>query len=473
MFNIIKPLSEKRTVLISLVLLFLVIPTQASEVKIHALLQTSSDQLIKKIDDYFLFNSVYEKVMPSVNYEGELPISLEQANFKVQLGPVITKKIEDTNTLLSSIDEISTKAAIKNLRIQGIIEKEINGIKFKIKIDSECKDVNFELITSGNQIESQISSSGIITKLNYLGEKINFKPFSCTAVQGIESYLTEKIIELLKNRISLQELVAEKINHEINDKIQNFKKTETEKANKLFQQMDPDIKVVFGSQKFYKDYISTEIELQTSAESLLPETQQRILTPHTGKQSALVIDKLDLEFLIKNALHKKIKNTKLSSNEIPALKKLLNSRFKQFFVWPALMKRPKGLPLEFVPTIESFSFALAIEQVINQVNFKVTVGQWAIDQLKPMVYFRSAADFQSKSDSELQLVRLNNSYVWSNEYLKSKNVSQRISLGLVNSTLENLIQEKINNEILQNKNSFLKLIQSYYLSRDNILEIVL
>ena len=206
--------------------------------------------------------------------------------------------------------------------------------------------------------------------------------------------------------------------------------------------------------------------------SIDPEIQLNLEGTSAANETSVFINKIELEEIIQQVLAKKIKAMAYSSNDVPDLKKLLASRFKQFFIWPALLSRPKNKPLQLWPVLEKFEFDLFEKQQSDQINIKMTLGQWVVDDAEPMVYFRSQANLNNATKSQVLLSELNNSYVWNNSYLQKKCVSDRISISLVDSTLQKLVQEKINNIVLSQQDSFLKRIKSFYLN-SGVLQIYL
>ena len=476
MYKIVKSLSENRILHSSLVLFFSAQAIFASDIKIQSKLTLTSESILNGIDQSILQNSVFEKVLIGLKYEAEVPIVVDQLNLKFQMSGAKTQiqKDSELNYFSTNMPEIKISAHISNLQIHGIIDKIISGAHVKIKIDSDCKNISFDALLTENNFYTQIIRNAAETKYQYRDIKMNFNPFSCTQVHGIEDFVTDIAIRSLQDKLQLQNLVGEAVSKILNDKLNNLKSDGIQQANLFIQKIDSEATLMLGQSQLRSDEIQTPIEIQTSSDQQYRASDIMLATNKTNHTSnALVINKSDLEFLIQNAAAKKLKKIQYSSDEIPELKKLLQSRFKQFFIWPALMKRPKNLPLTLVPALESFSFNLPTEKETNQINFKIKVGHWIQDQKLPMVYFRSEADLYAQSTEKLTVAKLSNSYVWDQSYVSKNNVLERISLNLVNSAAQNLLQNTLNNQILSAQDSFLKNLKSVYLSKEGVLEIFL
>ncbi len=476
MYKIVKTLSENRILHSSLVLLFSAQAIFASDIKIQSKLVIENKLILNDIDQSILQNAAFEKTLTGLKYEAEVPIVVDQLNLKFQLSTAKTQiqKNNEQNYFSTDVAEIKISANISNLQIHGVIDKIISGAHVKIKIDSDCQNVFFDALLSDNNFATQIIQNTTETKYQYRDIKMNFKPFSCTQVHGIEDFVTDIAIRSLQDKLQLQNLVSDQVSKILNDKLNNFKSNAIQQVNSFVQKIDSTATLTLGQSQLRNDEIEIPIEIQTSSDQqYTPSAILLVSNKTTHVNNSLAINKTDFEFLIQNAAAKKLKKIQYNSDEIPELKKLLQSRFKQFFIWPALMQRPKNLPLTLAPALESFSFNLPTETETDQINFKIKVGHWVQDQKVPMVYFRSEADLHSQSTEKLTVAKLSNSYVWDQNYVSKNNVSERISLNLVNSAARNLLQNTLNNQILSAQDSFLKNLKSVYLSKDGVLEIFL
>jgi hypothetical protein len=480
MLKIFKTISENQILHTSLVLIFSAHTTLAFDIKVKSVLSLSEESVANRIDQSISQNLAFEKTLTGLKYDSEIPIFVDLANLKFQLSSPKTQmqKIGEQNYFVTDISEVKVDANISNLQIHGTIDKIINGAHLKIKIDSECKDINFEVIFSGNKLTNQISQNSTIAKYEYQNLKTSFKPFTCSHVQGIEDFVAQIATQSLQDQLQIQNFVGEEISKLINDKLNHSKSEAIQQAEIFLQKIDSTATLHIGTSSLNMNQVDggsvqIPIEIQTTSDKPYISAETNVRPSKNNHKDMILINKNDLEFLIQNASIKKLKSIQYSSNDVPELKKLLQSRLKQFFIWPALLRRPKAAPLTLAPVLEAFHFDLPVETETEQINFKLVVGHWVKDQDLPMVYFRSETDLLMRSTAKVLVSELVNSYVWDQQYLNKNQVSQRISLGLVNSAARNLLQSTVNNQILSAQNSFIKNLRSAFLSKDGTLQLYL
>lgn len=462
--------SEKSICALSLVLIFLSSKAYSDEVAIKAQLRIDQSIVATQVDQAIAENNHFSSVLTGLKYEDELPVYIDEARYDLSLGVAESVYLNQTQTLVTQVPEIKVSGAIPRVHIFGFITKVISGAQFNIKVASECRNINYEMIFAQNTITTKFSGQASESQFSFGETQFNLNPFTCTNVQGIEAYLTERVAQTLENKSMLQQMLSSQLDKVLKQQAGLLKQSSLVAVNDWLKKIDPDLYIGDAQLNMKNNFSAVDLILKTR--KVINYNPASATFQDAGREkTAFNISKSDFDFLIQNALAKKINTIQYSSDDIPEFKKLLSSRFKQFFIWPALMKRPKGLPLTLKPTLESFSTDIPTEQLQNTLNFKMQVGQWVFDSSQPMVYLRTKAQFQGNAVGGVSVLELKNSYVWDQDYLAGHNVSQRISLGLVNSAAENLIQEKINNLISTSNSSFMKKIKSLYLSADQLLEV--
>ncbi len=465
-------LSEKCICALSLVLIFFCSLAHSEEVEIKAQLLVDQSVIANEVDQMISQNNRISSSLTGLKYEDDLPVYIDETRFDLNLGPSQSKYLNESQTLLTKIPEIKISGFIPRIHIVGFITKMINGAQFNIKVDSECKNINYEIVFTENLIHTKFNSTSSESQFTFGATKSSVAPFSCSSVQGMDAFLTQRVGQVLENKVMLQQMLSSQLDRILKQQAGRVNESSLVAVNDLLKKIDPDLYVGHTQLNFSKEHTVMDLSLKTRSIVPYKTTNTVFKSAMQAKSSAAVsVSKQDFDFLIQNAMAKKLNVLEYSSDDIPEFKKLLSSRFKQFFIWPALMKRPKGQPLKLKPMLESFSTEIPTEQFQKNLNFKMQMGQWVLDSAQPMVYLRSNATFKADVSSTVRLQDLNNSYVWDQNYLSIHKVSQRISLGLVNSAAQGLIQDKINSVIPTSSQSFLKNVKYLYLSKDQILEL--
>lgn len=465
-------LSEKCICALSLVLIFLSSFAHSQEVEIKAQVLVDQSVIANQVDQVIAQNNRISSSLTGLKYEDELPVYIDETRFDLSLGTSQSTYLYESQTLLTKIPEIKISGFIPRVHIVGFITKMINGAQFNIKVDSECKNINYEIDFTENLINTKLSAASSESQFTFGATKSSIAPFSCSGVQGMDAFLTQRVGQVLENKVMLQQMLSSQLDQILKQQAGRVTDGSLVAVNEFLKKIDPDLYVSRTQLNFSKDHSVMDLTLKTRTVVPYKATNTIFKSTMQAKTNAAIsVSKQDFDFLIQNAMAKKINILEYSSDDIPEFKKLLNSRFKQFFIWPALMKRPKGQPLQLKPILESFSTEIPTELFQKNLSFKMQIGQWVLDSAQPMVYLRSNAAFKADVSNTVQLQDLNNSYVWDQNYLSAHHVSQRISLGLVNSAAQGLIQDKINSVIPTSSQSFLKNIKYLYLSKDQILEL--
>jgi hypothetical protein len=465
-------LSEKSICALSLVLIFFASNARSEDIEIKAQLLVDQSLIANQVDQVIAENNRISSSLAGLKYEDELPVYIDETSFDLSLGSSQSTYLKESQTLLTKIPEIRISGFMPRVHIVGFINKVINGVQFNIKVDSECKNIKYEIVFTDNHINTKFNSASSESQFTFGSTKSNITPFSCSAVQGMDAFLTQRVGHVIENKVMLQQMLSSQLDRILKQQAGRINETSLSTVNEFLKKIDPELYVSRTQLNFSNDYSVIELTLKTKSVTRYSVANPVFKSAMQAKtNAAIAFSKQDFDFLIQNAMAKKTNTLEYSSDDIPEFKKLLNSRFKQFFIWPALMNRPKGQSLILKPTVESFSTEIPTEQFQKNLNFKLQVGQWVLDSTQPMVYLRSNAKFKADVSSTVLLQDLNNSYVWDQNYLSAHQVSQRISLGLVNSAAQSLIQNKINSVMPTSSQSFLKNIKYLYLSKDQILEL--
>jgi len=358
-------------------------------------------------------------------------------------------EIEDEKSILAKIQGAEINFLVPHVSVDTTIVKYVEGVVVKIKVKSECSNINLNLKadwvnlklaqteTSKNPFDFGLEA----VDLDYQKPILTMNEFSCTNIQGLEAEIKENLFENFNQLNLYQEVFLKKLNELIQSKIQSsllsIKKTIRQNLNAIGLNEKLRVKSLNSQLMILQFSINKDLnsELQPIPEGLLLDKEQLIINVNKDDFTQFAID------MIKDKTRKNF----ISSKNIKAVNKLTQSRFQQFFVWPALMKRPKGQELIFKPTIESLKLNINENTFTNKVKIEFVTGLWTFDLNAPMVYFRSKfntdVSINQKQQLSMSIENLKSKAIWDANYLSDTKCSKRISTNIIDSISENTFNQ--------------------------------
>lgn len=142
--------------------------------------------------------------------------------------------------------------------------------------------------------------------------------------------------------------------------------------------------------------------------------------------------------------------------EVQGFRDLMDSRFKQFFAFPDLMRYPKNAPFAFSTTMAS-RVRLACDAGSRQLEARADIGSWMVLQqpqnsgslgLKPIVYFSLPSRLRAGKDFQPRVLSMSLSSKFHEKYVSEENPSTSIAHDTILESLqpefEKLLGQSVN-----------------------------
>lgn len=376
-----------------------------------------------------------------------VPISINNVQYNldwktVEFNPIANNNIQFA-LVLPQLDILVPK-----LEIDTYLVKEVNGAIIKVRIQSSCE--NIKLVTSTDAISilaaisgaaksDHVNMSANVTDINLGTPKLTVQNFMCSNITGFEDIVRDEILQQFARMDFYKPVLLSKINELLAGQVEKYA-AKVEKAIKdQVVTVDGLSAPLFSLLHVNEQFIDIGFVLND------PEATFSGVTNYTlNSDAVMVMDKSELQEYITQSLSAKLAKLSYSSKNISALDKLTRSRFKQFFVWPALMKLPKGQELILRPRLESLSFTLKPDSYVSSLNLTATTGIWVMARNEAMVYMRSnltTGSSVANTQIKTTIQSLKSSAVWDKNFLSKYNASKRISTSIVDSTAENFFND--------------------------------
>lgn len=130
--------------------------------------------------------------------------------------------------------------------------------------------------------------------------------------------------------------------------------------------------------------------------------------------------------------------------DVQGFRDLMDSRFKQFFAFPDLMRYPKNAPFAFSTTMAS-RVRLACEANTRQLEVRADIGSWMVLQqpqdsgslgLKPIVYFGLPTRLRAGKDFQPRVISMGLSSKFHEKYVAEENPSTDIAHDTILESLQ-------------------------------------
>jgi len=378
----------------------------------------------------------------NINLPDGFPFVLSDVKYQYKWSSAKINIRDDAN-IMTSIADAEVTFFVPKIDINTTIIKYIDGAIINIKLQSECS--NITLIAKTNHVNLKLSRSNeadsvydfslLTEQLDYEKPSLQISSFECTNIRGLEEEIKENIFENFNNLNAYNDLMIEKINivikQKIYDTLTEIDKSIQENFNKSKLSLNQKIRI--KSLDSEKLTVQFALNKDLDREHLVETIPEKIAI---GSYSILFnVNKEEFDSFINGVLKFNAQKIELSSKQIKPLDKLTKSRLQQFFIWPALKKRKKGQELILRPVIEKLSFKFKQEDFAKNISAQISTGLWIIDEDKPMIYFRSrfsAQTFISENSEIITTVSgLQTKSFWDDAYLKAKKCSKRISTKII------------------------------------------
>jgi len=380
----------------------------------------------------------------SLNIPVGFPFVIDDVSFQY-LWQMPEVAIQDETNINISVKSAQILFVVPHLSIDTTIVKYIDGAVINIKVKSECS--NIKMVATSNQVNlklSRVQTTGSLFDLALEAQQLQYdKPnleiasFECSNIQGLEDVIKENIFENFNQLDLYNNVFLQKLNIVVQDKIHEVLSTIDQSVQESFNKFKLNLnqKIRVKSIASDKVIIQFAFNKELNKDAVVDEIPSQI---NSGTYGVMFnVKKDDLVTFIKQLLKSKLESVQISSKQIKAFDKLTKSRVQQFFVWPALMKRKKGQELVLRPTVENLNLAVQSNTFSKVLQTQINTGLWAIDENKPMVYFKSNfvsnITFLNGSETSFPITGLKTKAQWDADYLKEKRCSKRIATSIIDT----------------------------------------
>lgn len=417
---------------------------------------------------------VYEKPL---SFTSLIPIAVNNVEYNLDWQTVNFNPIQDNNIDFALVAP-KLEITVPKIAIDTYLVKEINGVILKVHVKSSCE--NIKLITATDAISvragiagsakaDHVDMSANVTDINIGSPKLTVQNFKCDNISGFEDLVADEILQQFARIDFYKPVLLEKINSLLAIQLQKY----AAKAEKAIKDQVLTVEglsaPVFSLLQVNENYIDIGFSLNNPDITFTPVANY---TPNSD--GVMIVDKTELQEFLKQGLTAKLAKLAYSSKGISELDKLTRSRFKQFFVWPALMKIPKGQELILRPMLESLNITLKPDSYVSTLNITATAGIWVMERNEAMVYLRTnltaASNIADAAKVQTKISSLKTSAVWDAGYLDRHDCSKRISTGIVDTTAKKFFSDNwatANLCVLKLTSTASAQLKKIYYSKDN------
>lgn len=432
--------------------------------------QTFEDLIVQKKP----IAGVYETPL---TFSSLIPISVSNVQYNLDWKNVSFNPIENNNIQFALV-EPQLDILVPKLEIDTYLVKEVNGVILKVRVQSTCENIRLVTTTdvisvlagiSGSAKSDHVNMSANITDVNLGKPKLSVQNLKCSNIAGFEDLVADEILQQFTQLDFYKPVLLSKMNELLAGQVEKYA-AKAEKAIKdQVMTVDGLSAPLFSLLQINDQYIDIGFSLNNPNATLSNITGYKL-----NSDGAMVVNKSELQDYIKQSLSAKLAKLSYSSKTITELDKLTRSRFKQFFVWPALMKLPKGQELILRPMLESLSFTLKPDSYVINLNLTATAGIWVMARNEQMVYLRSnltaSSNVANAAQVKTTIQSLASSAVWDQNFLKRYGASKRISTSIVDSTAEKFFNDNwatANLSVLKLTDTVSTGLKKIFYSKDN------
>lgn len=383
---------------------------------------------------------VYEEPL---NFSALVPIAIENVQYNLDWQSVNFNPIQDNNIQFALVSP-KLEITVPKISIDTVLVKEINGVILKVNVKSNCE--NIKVVTSSDLISIQagiagsakadhVDLSAAINDINLGTPTLTVENFKCDNIAGIEDLVADEILQQFARIDFYKPFLLKKMNIMLAAQVEKY----AAKAEKAIRDQVLTIEglsaLQFSLLQVNQNYIDVGFALNKPDVTFAPVVNYQL-----NSDGVLVVDKTEMQEFLKQGISLKLAKLSYSSKNITELDKLTKSRFKQFFVFPALMKLPKGQELILRPMLESLNITIKPESYVSQLNLTATAGLWLVERNEAMVYLRTnlqaVSNIADTAKVRTTISSLKTNAVWDAGYVKRHDNSKRISTGIIDTTAQ-------------------------------------
>jgi len=410
--------------------------------------------------------------LSNIQINDPIPISITGIRANIEYEFSEPQRIERSREWELKSNAISAELHIDNINATQIIEKDIGGIIVRIRLEAECHNIRLSLPQGlsyiNTHLRTDINNGQIKISMPFFDANWNegawqVQSMTCTGAEGFDQVVAN---EALKKLSSL---------HNFNNEIE----TELSKQLALLSEKSSVLLLAKRELTTDQEYLKISFEpnevIEGEEDSIEVDGILKFTYPNISKNENIShffsLTKNDLELIEKDPLKSsrlllpfhtirglimggylsgKL-NYSMRSYEIPAFQSLMQSRWKQFFAWPDLMRFRKNTTFLFQflasgpPSFENPKTGGAGE-ITGLLTLPLSARMYAPQNSTYVPY----AEFQSMLAGNTKLKLLKNgkvkfqintdklkiNYRWSQKYLEKYEPSEYIAVGLMSDALK-------------------------------------
>lgn len=429
------------------IVFFLSANAQAQKLSGHFLISTP--KLKQTLQNLIVQKKPLTGVYNNMTFASSLaPITINNVQYNLDWQSVNFQTMNDNN-IQFSLMQPQLDIIVPKLEVDTYIVQEVNGVILKLHVQSTCESIRLTTTTEGISVFAAISGSAKsdhvnmsakVSDINLGTPKLAIQGFKCSNITGFENLIADEILKQFTQYDFYKPIIVEKMNLLLSEQLEKYA-VKAEKAIKdQVMSVDGLSAPLFSLLQVNENYIDIGFALNN------PEANFNSVNGYKmNSDGAMIVDKSELQDYLKSSLSAKLAKLSFSSKNITELDKLTRSRFKQFFVWPALMKLPKGQELILRPMLESLSFTVKPNSYVSNLNLIATTGLWIMARNEQMVYLRSnlqaISNVANTAQVKTTIQSLQSNAVWDSKFISKYGASKRISTSIVDSTAETFFND--------------------------------
>ena len=295
-------------------------------------------------------------------------VSLSGINVKVSYPSTVISTISSGESWQLASNQVSAQITIGQINASQTIHEVVNGVNLNLALNAACTNIVLNLPAGGASILAVASlgvqPTGVVTTLNqftmqWAASAWQIAPFTCTGAVGFEQLVNTEITQLLGAPTTFQPAVEQYLQNAIDQTItaglsQLFKglKIDTQRTD-ILATVTAQALSSTGTGYRVGGVLSVQLPESMPGQNVqvstapLPST----VTALNSAEAYLTLPEGMIASLLARVQDTSLLSIPFTSNNIPALKGLIGSRFEQFFVFPYLFNFSTSAVFDFLTAV--------------------------------------------------------------------------------------------------------------------------
>lgn len=291
-----------------------------------------------------------------------VPVKVKQVSLQMRSYLEKPALVENQSLIELNSKNLQAELLLGEVSVDHVIEKDIGGVTGRFRVQAVCKNVVLSLQPDKGQFSMVVSpviegthAGGEVqsVSVSWLPGSWVSKSMECSGAQGFADIIKAELSTLTNDSRRLIEPQKELIKKNVQDYLGSFQLDFSTEKEVLVAR--PDIKVQMkindtqdlgGAGMRLRGIFEIKF-LKDQAKDIRYLKMKGVNSQGDAKQVLLYLPE---DFLKEVAMHSYAANTwlhQVMSDKISGFTSLMNSRFSQFFVWPALMSFSKSAKFRF------------------------------------------------------------------------------------------------------------------------------